>query len=146
MQDAFEPAQRLGLPKNPGAQRSSVDAAGLVPRPGEGLFHKADRSTSGRQQTMHLGVGVEQRQAHAPEHCRRGALAHPDRAGQAEDDHRSVLRVVRTAERSSRVTRTGAPNQASNPGRPWCNSMPRPSTTRLPRRRAAASSGVSSGT
>ena len=47
-----------------------------------------------------------------------GALPHPERAAEAENDHRAAANGVTTAARSSRVTRTGVPNQASNPGRP----------------------------
>jgi len=39
-----------------------------------------------------------------------------------------------------------APNQRAKPGTAWCSSIPRPSTARKPRPRAAARSGVSSGT
>ncbi len=51
-----------------------------------------------------------------------------------------------TKARNAGVTVGSTPNQAANAGRPWCNSMPRPSTATSPRARAALSSGVSSGT
>jgi len=39
------------------------------------------------QQAMDDRVGIEQRHAKPPQHCRGGALAHADRAGEAEGDH-----------------------------------------------------------
>lgn len=54
--------------------------------------------------------------------------------------------VASTRRRNSGVTSGMTPNQCAKAGRAWFSNMPRPSTTTLPRARAAASSGVSSGT
>ena len=115
---ALEPAQRRRVAEHAPAQPPAVDAAGLVAHPGKCRLDRADRGAARAEQPMHRGIGIEQRHAEPPQHRRGGALAHADRAGEAEDDHRGAASVVSTAARNSRVTRTGAPNHASNPGRP----------------------------
>src|SRR3954469_4437237 len=50
-----------------------------------------------------------------------------------------------TARRGAALTATSLPNHALNPMRPWCSSMPIPSTQMLPRARARESRSVSSG-
>ena len=57
-----------------------------------------------------------------------------------------ALSVASRAARNAGVTSGSTPNQASNAGLAWFSSMPRPLTVGLPRSRAAAKSGVSSGT
>ena len=47
-----------------------------------------------------------------------GALSHADRAGKTENDQRDGTNVATIAALKSVVTCTGAPNQASKPGRP----------------------------
>ena len=61
------------------------------------------------------------------------------------DEWSRTYNVASISARSSGVTSGMMPNQAWKAGRAWCSSMPSPFTVRLPRRRAAASSGVSRG-
>jgi len=68
---------------------------------------------------MDDAVSVEDRNSKPPQGCRGSALSHADRAGEAENDQRGGASVPAIAALSSSVTRTGAPNQASKPGRPW---------------------------
>lgn len=60
--------------------------------------------------------------------------------------HALLQSVASTMRRSSGVISGMTPNQAWKAGRAWFISMPRPLTVALPRWRAAASRGVSSGT
>jgi len=62
-------------------------------------------------------IRIEQWYSEAPQHRCRGALTHTDRAGKAENNQGGA-RVATIVARSSGVTRTAAPNQASKPGRP----------------------------
>ena len=64
--------------------------------------------------------------------CRRGRLAHADRAGETDDEHHEAPRCAATWARSSGVTSGRTPNQRSKPGTAWCSSMPSPSTVRFP--------------
>lgn len=146
MENGFEPAPSLAVRKNPRTKPAPIDPAALVTDAGKCGVDGDDRSSPGSHQPVDFGIGIEQRHAQAAQRRRGIAFAHADRPGEAEDDHRTPASVVRTAARSSRVTRTGLPNQASKPGLPWCSSMPSPSTVRSPRRLAAARSPVSSGT
>src|SRR4030095_12933081 len=57
-----------------------------------------------------------------------------------------AVNVASISARSSSVTSGSIPHRACQAGGAWCSSIPSPSTVGLPRRRAAASSGVSSGT
>ena len=54
--------------------------------------------------------------AETTEHGGGGALAHADRAGEAEDDHRPP-KLSTTRRRSAGVTSGSTPNQAAKPGR-----------------------------
>ena len=118
MQDAFEPAQRLGLAEHPLAEALAIDAAGLVLHLREGRLDLPHRRAARRQQPVHHRIGVEQPHPEPPQHVGGRALAHADRTGEAENDHRGPVNVVRTEARNSRVTFTGLPNHASKPGRP----------------------------
>src|SRR3546814_3270183 len=72
-------------------------------------------------------------------------LAHPDGAGEADDDHARPQPAASTKARRSSVTCGSGPNQAAKQGRAWCSSMPRPSMTTQPRARACDSRSVCSG-
>ncbi len=129
MDHSLEASERCGIAKNPLPEALAVDPAFIGANAGKGVLDPSDRRPARRQQPVHGPVGVEQRDPQATQLRRGGALPHPDRASQTDDDHRGAVRLAMTAARSSWLTRTLVPNQASNPGLPWCNSMPRPSTT-----------------
>ena len=118
MEDPLEPAQRRLVAEDKLPKTPAVDPAFFVAHPGECRLDRPDRRAAWPEQPMDRRIGVEERHPEPPQRPGRGAFPHPDRAGEAEDDHRGATSVVRTAARSSRVTRTGVPNQASNPGRP----------------------------
>jgi hypothetical protein len=86
MDDRLEPAQRLLVAEHTGTQRLAVEHARL--------HHagKPPRSAAGRGrrrlQAVDGGIGVVHRHAHLPQHLCRGRLAHADRAGESDDDHR----------------------------------------------------------
>ena len=67
---------------------------------------------------MNHVIGIEERDPKPLQRHRRSALAHADRAREAQNDHRAGAKLAIIAARSSPVTRTGTPNHASNPGRP----------------------------
>src|SRR4029079_10901469 len=73
-------------------------------------------------------IGVGNRDAFRGEHPRRFSLAHADRTGEADHDHRlspgSISRATRSW--SSAVTSGRLPNHNSNPRTAWCSSIPRP--------------------
>ena len=118
MQDRFQPAQLRRVAENarPSAARSMPPAS--LRTPGKRRLDGRDRGAARRQQPMHRGVGVVQRHAEPPQHRRGGALAHADRAGQAEDDHRpDPSEVVSTAARSAGVTCDRGAEPGLEPGR-----------------------------
>src|SRR5207253_10716810 len=106
----------------------AADPAFRAAHPGEQRDERPDARTAWPEQPMDRRIGVEERYPEPPQRPGSGAFPHPERAGEAKDDHRGATSVVSTAARNSRVALTGTPNQASNPGRPWCSSMPSPST------------------
>ncbi len=149
MDQGFEAAQALGVAEHDGAQRRAIDRAVGAERPGKGLADGGGRSAARAVERMHAGIGVVDRHAARPEHRRGGALAHADRAGEAEDErpaHRWLPRSATMRARKSGVTAGMRPNHREKPGTAWCSSMPSPSTAGRSRARAAARSGVSSGT
>ena len=118
MKNAFEPLQRRGGTKYPTAEERAIDPAAWSRHSGKGIGHSPDSGTTRRKQSMHYLIGIEERHAEAPQHRRRGALPHADRPGKPQHDQRGGTRLLAIIARSSGVTRTGTPNQASNPGRP----------------------------
>src|SRR5690349_1049472 len=142
MKDAFEPLQRRRIAEDARTQLAAIDAALPIGNAGKDRDHSRHRGAPRRQEAMDGGVAVVDGYAEPAKHRGGRALAHADRAGEAENDHS----VASTARRSAGVTSGILPNQAAKAGRAWWSNMPSPSTTTLPRRRAAASSGVSSGT
>src|SRR5690606_11425578 len=145
MDDRFEFLQRVGMVENARCEPVAVDAPidddagkrGLDGGHGHALI-----------QPMHGGIGVEHRHALSGEHFRGRRFAHGGRTREAEHDHLAwpFAMSASTASRSAGVTFGFTPKNFSKAGTAWCSSMPRPSTVRRPRARAAASSGVSSGT
>ena len=84
--DGLQPAQLRTAPEHPLAQPCPVD--GAVPHhAGEGLADSAHRGAARSQQAVHRGIGIVYRQAQMAEHPGRRRLAHPDRAGEADDHH-----------------------------------------------------------
>jgi len=63
-------------------------------------------------------VCVEDGNSKPPQRGSGCALSHTDRAGKTENDQRDGTNVATIAALKSVVTCTGAPNQASKPGRP----------------------------
>jgi len=118
MEDPLEPAQRRRVAEHPPAQLPAIDAARLVADIGKRRFDRPNRGPTRSEQPVNLRVGVEYRHAEPAQRRRGVAFPHPDRAGKAENNHRDAASVASTATRNSRVTRTGVPNHASNPGRP----------------------------
>ena len=85
---------------------------------GECCRNRCYRGATWLQQPVNYAVSIEERYSKPLQrHCC-CALAHADRAGEAENDHWGGANVTSIALRSSWVTCTGTPNQASNPGRP----------------------------
>ena len=142
MHDGFELFQLLGRAGHLLREQRPVDLALAHGRWKRGFDR---RHRLALIEPVHLGVGVAHRHAALAEVLGRGGLAHADRAGETDDQHHDASRCATTWARSSGVTSGLTPNQRSKPGTAWCSSMPRPSTMRLPRALAAASSVVSSG-
>ena len=97
--------------RRPSAARSMPPAS--LRTPGNAASTAAHRAAARRQQPMDRGVGIEQRHAEPPQHRRGGALAHADRAGQAENDHAPVPRQGRQ-HRGAQLA--GHPHRGAEPG------------------------------
>ena len=146
MEDRLQARQRRRVAEHPPAERLPVDRA--VARRSRGTPRRpaATAAPPGPSRRCTAASASNTGTPSARNIWRRGRLAHRDRAGEAEHDHRDQPPVAaRTTARSSSSTAGSIPNQARKPGRAWCSSMPRPSTTGLPCARATASSGVISG-
>ncbi len=146
VEDPFESRQGDGIAKHATPESRTVDAAVATDDAGKRGLDGGDGAAIAPQHPVDRGVSIVNGDAKSPEGSGDGRLAHADRAGQAEHDHLDGTVSRNTNSRSSGVTAGSIPNHAAKPGRAWCSSMPSPSTTRLPRPRACASSGVSSGT
>ena len=118
MQDALKLPQGGGISEHKPAQPTTIDPARRIAYPRKRRLDPVNRRAARTDQAVNLRIGIKEGYPEAPQRRRGGALAHSDRAGEPEDDHRAATSVLRTAARNSRVTRTGVPNQASNPGRP----------------------------
>ena len=138
--DALELAEFVRLSEHRLAKRRSVEPRRMGDA-GKRLLDGVQRPAARSLQTVHLSVCVEDRHAPAREHGGHRRLAHADGAGEADDLH-----AVSSA-RSSASPPAGAavPKKSSNASRAWPISIDSPSTVSRPRRRAAASSGVSRG-
>src|SRR5581483_1240975 len=144
MHDRFEPHQRLAVADDAGGKELAVDPA---------LFRYTRKNGFDRGRgfsfvkTVHFGVGVKDGHPLLREHFRGGGLPHADGTREPKHDHRLALRArsLATSARSSGVTSGRTPNQRSKAGAAWCNNIPSPSTTGLPRARAVFRSSVSSG-
>ena len=71
------------------AQRLAVEHA-VLHHAGKRRLDRRQRRAARRLQGVDGGVGVVHRHAHLPQHPGRGRLAHADRAGQADDHHRTL--------------------------------------------------------
>ena len=141
--DRLQSPKRAAVAKDMVTERRPIHRA-TPDNPGKRLTHRRHRRAPRAQQFVDHRVGLEHRHPEAREAARRRGLSHADGAGEPEDDHRPVSPATTARNRS--VTAGVTPNQAAKPGRAWCSSIPRPSAVRWPRARAAARSGVSSGT
>ena len=87
-------------PKTSRAERAAVDAAAFLRDAGKRARHRRDRGRRrARERRWTARVGVEHRQPHAPQHRGGGALAHADRAGEAERSSFQQGRDQRAAQR-----------------------------------------------
>ncbi len=118
VKDAFEPLQRGYITKDPLAEERPINSASLGKHTRKGSRYLLNSAATGRQQSMHHPIGIKQRNPELPQHRRGGAFPHADGARKTEDDQCEGTKVATIAARSRGVIRTGAPNQASNPGRP----------------------------
>lgn len=118
VKDVLEAHERRRVGKYPPSEEGAIDPARFRPHIGKRIGDALDREAAGHQEPVHRLIRVEERNAKPAEHCRGSGLAHADRPGEAEYDQCGGANVATSAARSSGVTRTGAPNHASNPGRP----------------------------
>ncbi len=106
-------AQALGRARHLLGEQRAVDAA-LAHDPGErGRDRRHRRALI---ELMHVGVGVEHRDAAVPEMRGGARLAHAHAAGEPNDQHQSVSKLATTWALSAGVTSGRTPNQRSNPG------------------------------
>ena len=143
MHDLLQPDDRLRIADDAARKLGAIDHAFLD------SARKRRLDQGGRSagiEAMHGLVGIVDGNAGIGEQLRRGRLAHADRAGEAEHDH--FFRSISATTSSRRLVDTSGitSNHFAKAGAAWCSSMPRPSTVFSPRRAAAASSGVFSGT
>jgi hypothetical protein len=88
MDQLFEHQKRLRLAEHPLRQRASDDAF-RPGRAGESPLDLGDQRPLRPLQPVDRGVGVEHRHALIGEQASGGRLAHADRSGEAEPDHRT---------------------------------------------------------
>jgi hypothetical protein len=117
MKNFFEPPQRCGISERLLPEQHSIDPAGLRLDPRKRGRNGRNGGPRRRQQSVNRHIRIKLRHPEAPQYRRCGALTHTDRASKAKNNQGGA-RVATIAARSSGVTRTDAPNQASNPGRP----------------------------
>jgi hypothetical protein len=144
MQDPLQPAERRRIAEDLAAQRLAVDPV----RPGDtgkGRLDRRQRPAARPHQPVDRRVRIIDPAAEPTQHAGRRALAHADRSGEAEDDHRAIASSTAARSAPSTAGASGGSNQAWKPGTAWCSSMPSPSTVGLPRARARPSRSVSSG-
>ncbi len=121
MDERLEPAQLDGLVEHAFGERGTVDAGGTG-RPREPGLDLGDQRAFRALEAVDDGVGIEHRHAFGREHPRDGALAHADRAGEAESDHR-----VSSSSSSASCPRGGiAPNRRWKDGAACSISMDSP--------------------
>ena len=118
MQNLFKPGERGRVCENPMPEQPSVDTALCGFDFWKCVRNAPNPAATGREEPMDHVIGIEQGDAQAVQHRRSGALPHADGSGKAENNQRGLTRLATIAARKSGVTRTGAPNQASKPGRP----------------------------
>ncbi len=116
--DPLQPGESLRVGEDTRPEKRPIDPAIDCANAWKCCCYPPHRRAARRQQPVNHTIGVEERNPEPAQRLRRGALAHADRTGQTKNDHGTGAKVATIAARSSWVTRTGAPNQASNPGRP----------------------------
>ncbi len=98
-------ASTSGSASTRSASAVAVDASGPG-RAREMRLDLGDQRAFRALQPVHDGVGVEHRHAFLGEHAGDGRLAHADRAGEAEDDHRTSKRAqLRVSRRGTAASR-----------------------------------------
>lgn len=167
MQNRLEPGQPTRLSRHHGAQANPIHGT-TADRAGKRRSNRRNRLPAQRTERMHGAVGIEHRDAGPAKDLRHRRFAHPHAPGEPDHPHRRLLHACithfatktayppgatwarpRSRTRKSKTARSTdgvTPNQTAKPGTAWCTSIPRPPTVRRPRARAAARSGVSSGT
>src|SRR5688572_17659191 len=141
MNDRLEPGQRRRIAKHRRTELGAVDAL-AAGRTRKGALDCSQELAVGPLHPPHLGIGVEHRHAAPFEHVRDRRLAHPDRAGEPEDE--------RLAHAASRARNARSPSSRgggwwknfSNATAAWPISIDSPSMVRNPEARAAWSNGV----
>ncbi len=118
MNNSLEPGQSFRVREHAPAEQRAIDPAFGAPNTRKRRRDQGYRRATRRQQPVNHAVGIEERNSKPPQSRRGGALAHADRTREAENDHLAGAKLASIVARSSRVTRTATPNQASNPGRP----------------------------
>lgn len=116
MQDAFEPPKGGSVAEHPRAEGAPVDRP-VDDRARERRRDRRHGPTATAEQAVDHGIGIMDGDAEAAKLRGRGALAHADGTGEADDDHCYVPRS--TSARNSGVTSGSTPNQAAKAGRAW---------------------------
>src|SRR5690606_41712309 len=100
---------------------------------------------AGTLQALHRGVGIEHGYAEIREHPPDGRLAHPDRAGERENERPAHAASMALRARSPSSRGGARPKKRSKATAACPISIASPSLVRSPSARAASSSGVSNG-
>lgn len=140
MHDRLKAAARPGVPEHRRAELRAVDTV-RPGRPRKRRLDRRERRAAGPLQPVHLRIGVEHGNARASQHRRDGRLAHADRTGEAEDDHR----VSNAFSSSSQPSGGATPKNSEKAIAAWPISISSPSTVSMPRAAAAFKRPVSSG-
>jgi hypothetical protein len=102
--DPFEPRESLGIRKDTLAEKRAIDPTFFRANAGKFGGDRLHRRPARRQQSMHHPIGIEEWDAEPSQRLCCSAFAHADRAGEAENDHRTGANVASIAVRSRSVT------------------------------------------
>ena len=91
MQDRFQPAECGLVAEDPGTEGRAINFAVLFD-PWKFRLDAPDRGTAFCQQPVDGSIGVIDRNAEAVKHPRRFRFPHPDRTGQAKNEHFRFIR------------------------------------------------------
>src|SRR6516164_10666374 len=99
MDNLLKPGQSFRIREYLSSEQGTIDPALGARNPGKRRDHQGHSRAAGPQQSMNHTVGVEERNSEPSQRRRGSALAHANRASEAEDDHRADTKPASMAAR-----------------------------------------------